>query len=74
MSKEFKAPRKLEEIQADYQRLCVQAGHIQYQVFTLNKDLALLNDQLRDLNLEGAAAQECAKKEAEGAKSNEEKN
>jgi len=60
MNKEFKAPRKLEEIQAEYQRLCLQAGHIQYQMSTLEKDLSLLNEQMRDLNLEGAAAQKAA--------------
>lgn len=57
----FKAPRSIPEINNEYQQLCLQAGHIQYQVFCHEKDLVILNDQLRDLNLEGAAAQQAAK-------------
>lgn len=46
--------RTIAEIQQEYQGLCLKAGHLQYQVFTLKKDLALVNDELRDLNLEAS--------------------
>ncbi len=65
MSSESK--RSISEISSAYQSLCVKAGHIQYQVFTLTNDLKLLNQELRDLNLEAAAAQKAeaeAKQEA----------
>lgn len=46
--------RDVSEIQVDYQNLCLKAGHIQYQIFALSKDLELVNSSLRDLNLEAA--------------------
>lgn len=55
MSQEQKKPRSLSEIQSDYQNLCLKAGHVQYQIFALQKDLDLINDSLRDLNLEAAS-------------------
>ena len=55
-----KKQRTFDEIQAEYASLCTRAGHIQYQVFALNKDLELLNNTLRDLNLEGATAKQKA--------------
>lgn len=51
-----KKARSVEEIKQEYSSLCAQAGHLQYQVFTLGKDLGLLNDQLRELNFEAAKA------------------
>ncbi len=56
MSESNKSHRSIEEIQKDYQNLCLKAGHVQYQVVTLKKDLEMMNEQLRDLNLEAAAA------------------
>lgn len=61
---EAKSPRKFPEIQAEYQSVAAKAGHVQYQVFTLKKDLELLNQTLRDLNFEAAAAQKEAADEA----------
>lgn len=57
--------RSIVEIQTEYQNLCLKAGHLQYQVYTFGKDLDMVNQELRDLNLEAAAikAQE-AKAEA----------
>jgi len=46
--------RNIEEVHQDYTRICSQAGHVQYQISVLNKDLDLLNNQLKDLNLEAA--------------------
>lgn len=68
-NKEYKAPRPLQDIQRDYQNLSMRAGHLQYQIVTLGKDLDLVNEELRDLNFEAAAVQkgvmEQAQKEAE---------
>lgn len=47
--------RSIPEIQQEYQNLCLKAGHVQYQLFTNQKDLELLNGELRKLNLEAAA-------------------
>jgi hypothetical protein len=46
--------RTFETVQTEYQQLALKAGHIQYQIHALSKDLDLLNDQMRDLNFEGA--------------------
>jgi predicted porin len=48
--------RSVTEIQLDYQNLCVKAGYLQYQVYTHQKDLDMVNKELRDLNLEAAAS------------------
>jgi hypothetical protein len=47
--------RSLDQVSIEYQKACVQAGNLQYQIFVLSKDLELLNDSLRNLNLEAAA-------------------
>ena len=68
-----KKERTVEQVQQEYTQMCVRAGHTQYQIAQLQKDLALFNDTLRDLNLEAGAIQaknlaaEAAKK-AEAAK------
>jgi len=56
--------RTLEDIKKEYADGCVKAGHIQYQLFTLSKDLEVLNNSLRDLNFEAAKLQTEEKKEA----------
>lgn len=71
MTKEFKNPRAIEVIQAEYQSLCTRAGDIQYKLFLFNKDLATINEELVNINQEAAAAMR-AKAVAE-AKANEEK-
>jgi len=61
--------RTLQDIQQQYTGLCNKAGHMQYQIFTFEKDLALINQTLRDLNFEAAALQaKEAQKAAEDAK------
>lgn len=58
--------RTIEEIQQQYQGLCLRAGHLQYQINAHELDLEQINSTLRDLNLEAAAvkeAEEKAKKE-----------
>jgi len=52
---EEKKERTVESIHQDYSRLCAQAGHTQYQIQALKKDLDLINSQLRDLNMEAVA-------------------
>lgn len=70
---EFKAPRPLEQIQQDYQRTCTQVGNLQYQIWALDKDLQLLNEQLRDLSLEGAASNKAAQEAAKPINTDEAK-
>jgi hypothetical protein len=49
--------RTQQEITVDYQKHVMKAGSIQYQIHALQKDLDLVNDQLRDLNVEYLARQ-----------------
>lgn len=67
-----KPNRSVDEIQNEYARLCTRAGHMQYQLVTIQKDLDLLNGTLRDLNIEASAskaAEDSAKaSEEQGAK------
>lgn len=55
--------RTVEGIHKEYTQLCAQAGHLQYQIATLGKDLELVNEQLRALNLEAAKIASEEKKE-----------
>ncbi len=54
MSEEKKEKRNKQQISIEYSQGCTKAGHLQYQIATLQKDLAMLNDHLRDLNIEAA--------------------
>lgn len=70
----FKAPRPLEQVQQDYASLCAKVGDMQYRRDSLDKDIALVNKQLRDLNFEAIAsaqAAQAAKAEAEKAAAEE---
>lgn len=60
---EAKKERSFDQIQQEFGALCARAGHLQYQIFTFEKDLDLINTQVRDLNLEAAALK--AKSDAE---------
>lgn len=62
---EEKKPRSIAEIQAQYQSLCTRAGHLQYQIDAIGKDLVQVNEALRNLNFEAVTAQNA---EAEAAK------
>jgi hypothetical protein len=53
MSEEKKV-RSVSDIHVEYSQLCSRAGHLQYQLHVLSKDLDIINDQLRALNLEAA--------------------
>lgn len=59
--------RTIEEIQREYGQLCAKAGNAQYQVATIQKEIDLINDRLRDLNLEAAAVQAAEAKAAQEA-------
>ena len=50
-----KIERTMEVIHQEYTGLCAKAGHAQYQISVISKDLELLNEQLKALNLEAAA-------------------
>ena len=54
---EAKKERTIESVHQEYSRLCSQAGHVQYQISVLSKDLETLNVQLRELNAEAFALQ-----------------
>lgn len=53
MSEQAKS-RSMEEIQSEYNGLCLRAGHLQYQIAAHEQDLELINQQLRSLNLEAS--------------------
>jgi hypothetical protein len=59
--------RTLETLQQEYTQLAVKAGHLQFQIFGLNKELVLVNNLLQDLNLEAAKKQAEAPKAVENA-------
>jgi hypothetical protein len=52
---EKKSERTIEVIQNEYTALAVKSGQLQYQIYTFQKDLDLLNSKMRDLNFEAAA-------------------
>lgn len=64
-----KPERTVDQIRGEYSRLCAKAGHTQYQISTLQKDLEIINGTLRDLNVEAATAsqKEAAAKAASSA-------
>lgn len=51
-----KKTRTLDQIQQEYQNLCLKSGHMQYQIEALSVDLDMVNKEMRDLNFEAAAA------------------
>lgn len=53
--------RTFEQIQQEFTNVCARAGHLEYQIFTFKKDLEILNNQMRELNLAAAAVQAQAK-------------
>jgi hypothetical protein len=60
---EKKEARTLEQIQQEYQNMCLRAGHKQYQIFALQKELDVLNEEIRNLNFEAASLQAKASEE-----------
>lgn len=64
---EFKVPRKVAEIQQEYQQGCLRLGHLSYQIAALEEDKKILTSQLRDLNLEASAANQAEQKAAADA-------
>lgn len=65
MSEETKKYRSLNEVRNEYTQVCAKLGHLQYQLYILNKDVAMVNKTLEDLNFEASAA---SAREAEAAK------
>ena len=71
---EEKKPRNIPEIQNDYNNLCARAGHLQYAISATAEDLRMVNDQLKELNLEVAAARAAEPKQEEPPKVEEPSN
>ncbi len=46
-----------QDLQMEYTALCNKAGHLQYQIYGYQKDLDLINNELRELNFKAAAVQ-----------------
>ena len=67
---EPKPSRTIKEVQEEYQQLAFKAGNTQYQIYTFERDLELLNSKMRELNFEAAAIQQ---EEANKAKAESEK-
>ncbi len=44
--------RPLEEVQQEYARVSCDAGNKQYQITAIQDDLKLLNEKLKNLNIE----------------------
>lgn len=44
--------RDLEEIKVEFSNLCFETGKKQYELYLIQRDLNLLNEQLQDLNFE----------------------
>ncbi len=65
--------RSIQDIQGEYQNLCLKAGHVQYNIQVLQKDLDMVNSSLLDLNLEAAAVKAAEAKAAEEVKPEEPK-
>lgn len=70
---EEKSKRTVAEIQQEYGNLCTRAGHVQYQLDAHTKDLQMINQLLRDLNFEAAAAQADEKQAAQEPQKEEQK-
>lgn len=60
--------RSLQEINQEYTQVLLKAGQAQYHASVLAGDLDMYNAELRDLNLEAAAAQAHEQEVAEAAK------
>jgi hypothetical protein len=56
MSNEVKKPRSVVDLNKEYSRFCAQLGELMYRKYTIEKDIEMLSDTLKDLNNEGAAA------------------
>lgn len=61
--------RKVDEIKSEYTNVALKAGSLQYEILTKQDDLNLVNNRMKDLNLEYIQASnleaEVAKKVAE---------
>lgn len=53
---ESKKERAVIEIQKEYTEVCAKVGDAQYRRHCVDKDIALLNEQLQELNFEAIAA------------------
>lgn len=56
--------RSMKEVEQEYGNLVARSGQLQYQIVVLGQDLALLNEQIKELNFEAAKINAAAKEEA----------
>lgn len=49
--------RTFEDVQMEYSQLALRAGSLQYEIHVKSKDLEMLNDSMRKLNMEAAKLQ-----------------
>jgi hypothetical protein len=56
--------RTMEQLKAEYGELCAKAGHLNYQIRALEKDLEQVYELLFSANLEAAALASKPKEEA----------
>lgn len=60
MLKEVKSEvqsRTLEDVKREYSHTAFRAGDLNYQIYTLQNEIKMLNERMTDLNLEGAKLQ-----------------
>lgn len=53
-------PREMQDVQKDYQLHAAHAGQIQYQIRTLQGELARMNRKMRELNVEASELNKAA--------------
>lgn len=69
---EEKKTRSTNEIKQEYQQLATKAGNLQYAIGEQNRDLSMINSQMRDLSLEFTSADNAEKEAAKSAAAPEE--
>lgn len=64
---DVKKHRPIDEISKDYGQLVYKAGDLQYKVSIFSEELDLVNKEIKELNLEAAAAQRAESEQKEAA-------
>lgn len=59
-----KPVRTEDEIRTEYTAMCTKAGHIQFQIDMLMKDLKTINETLSSLNFEALSARRATEESA----------
>lgn len=61
MSENTNSERTLEKVQEEYNKLCLEAGHIQYQAYAFGIHLEAINKRLKELNEEASVLRQGSK-------------